>query len=79
MVMPPHPGRTLATDVRLTIAVRIGLTLVRACPADLAGQAPGPEEGSALEREGEVAGELAAQPDCRNESPLRDQSLDLGP
>ncbi|GGJ33943.1 methylated-DNA--protein-cysteine methyltransferase [Streptomyces brasiliensis] len=40
---------------------------------------PGPEEGSALEREGEAAGESAAQPDCRNELPLRDQSLDLGP
>lgn len=41
----------------------------RACPTDLAGQAPGPAEGSALEREGEVAGVLATQPDCRNEFP----------
>jgi hypothetical protein len=40
---------------------------------------PGPEEGSALEREGEVAGEFAVQPDCRNEFPVRDQFFDLGP
>ncbi|GAA3043127.1 hypothetical protein GCM10010448_27340 [Streptomyces glomeratus] len=40
---------------------------------------PSPGEGSVLEREGEVAGELAAQPDRRDEFPLRDQSLDSGP
>lgn len=52
---------------------------VRTCPAELAGQALGPGEGSVLEREGEVPGGLAAQADCRNEFPVSDQSLDLGP
>jgi AcrR family transcriptional regulator len=34
---------------------------------------------SALEREGEIVGEPAAQPDRRDELPVPDQSLDLGP
>jgi DNA-binding HxlR family transcriptional regulator len=50
-------------------------TEVRVVP----GPAARPRVRSALEREGEVAGQLAAQPDRRDELPQSDQSLDLGP
>lgn len=38
----------------------------------------GDDRGSALEREGKIAGEPAVQPDRRNQLPLLDQSLHLG-
>src|SRR5688500_6736871 len=37
-----------------------------------------PKDESELEREGEVRGDLAGQPDRRNDLPFGDQSLDLG-